>query len=226
MIKKIIVGLALLAGICVSAEAQNIGRWTFSLSGVSGDVNSVWHLYSEVEKAHITETKLIPSLRYRLWGGLSVGVALDLPLSRPKDKLVRSLSTSAVELQLSQRIPLYRGLSFSLSAVGLIGHTGAYHSDRGVENVSGEMYLCATYDHIRLRWLAGLRPTLSYSFGRHWAVELGYGFWGYRSQEDVWHTAYRVYEPAKSKTYPKGAWGFDAGATWANSLRIGVAYTL
>ncbi|WP_152566809.1 hypothetical protein [Porphyromonas sp. COT-239 OH1446] len=212
MMKRVILLLSLVLGGCSLLSAQEVGRWSIGLSGLSGSAGPSLHAVK------ITETKLMPSVHYRLFGDLSLGIALDLPLSKPKKFENRVLSTSAVELQLRQGLSLYKGLKISLTAVGMVGTTGAYRSELGGPWWRGP------HKNIEYRWLVGLRPSIAYAFGTHWGLELGYGFVGYRSQKELGHTAY-LPGTSKDETYPKGAWGFDAGASWANSLRLGLTYS-
>lgn len=182
-------------------SAQNIKRWTVDVSFLTG---SVYHdaLYSDTKGS-----ALVPSLFYNISSNRSVGLSLLLPLANEDTEYSHSYTTGA-ELSFKQEFEILPKFKISLSALGMFGVTGPYKAITGYM-IGGKV------DYDKTRWLVGIRPNISYQITPNWSANLGYGFLGYMSDNDI------------EDTYVKnsGKWGFNDEMGWGNSLRVGVNYS-
>lgn len=210
--KRLTLLLCLALGLHLSLWGQGFQRWTIGLSS----------MYEELEgHSDSRGVVLVPSLRYNLAPGWSIGSAFLLPLATIEHASAK-LFTTGVELSLRREMEVAPNLLLSLSAVGLWGIIGPYEK-MGAPCCAIMPRMGSTERpevHVQsYRWLVGLRPAVSYRFSSRWRMELGYGFLGYRSNKDLDDT-YRVEDDKRID-----AWGLNAQMGWGNSFRLGVGYT-
>lgn len=190
-------------------SAQERKAWTINITIMTGAQNKD----SDIDKWG-DGAKLLPSVSYNLKPWLSFGLELNLPLSN------RSYwSSTGGEVFASLHTPQIAGFRFSLSPVFGLHIVGAYKQEYGRYEVIGISFNHPDLHDIKHRWHAGLRPTISYAFNNQWSASLSYGFWGYRSQEDL----YDVYYVGTNNT--KGKWGFTSNPTYSSSWRLGISYS-
>lgn len=229
--KKVLYSLLGLLLLGANLVAQETKHWTIGLTVEHGRLS---HEYDELGKGDV----LIPSIRYNFNNNWSVGLNALLPLSTTKDTSVRSFSkivrglhyTTGGELSVTKSIEPIRKLKISLSAVALLGIIGNYKKLEyqfvyggnglyGQHNSNTDTYSVVRHKH--WRWAVGLRPKVSYQFSPTWGVELSYGFWGYRSQNEMIQDSYYLEE----KDSTSGAWGFNDELGWGNGWRLGITYS-
>lgn len=209
--KRLLLSLVLLFALASQAVAQDFKRWTIQVAGAYG--TSREDLFTKIHSFALT-----PSIRYNLSPNLGAGLALHLPMAFPRSE--NSIyHTSGIELQLRPSLEVLPQFRISLSLIGLLGTLGAYeNAEVYVDAPPGPFHKPLDYRRIRYRWEVGLRPSISYQFSPKWAVELGYGFIGYRSQRDLDDVFY-------INEVPPGSWGLDDQGAWGNALRFGLSYS-
>lgn len=207
------VTLALVSlGTRLSAQ-EDYKRWTIGLSGVYGDLGN-----GEGNKG----LTFVPSVRYQFAKDWSASGALLLPLASERSDYA-PYYTTGLELGVRRDFEVMPKLRLSLSAVGMWGIVGPYEVVH--YPIEASPYPPGHPKHVAVevtardtRYLVGLRPSVSYRFTSRWSVELGYGFFGYRSSKDIGKTI------SLSNEF-KGAWGWNDEMGWGNSLRLGVSYS-
>lgn len=241
MMKKLFYSLMGLLLFGISLVAQESKRWTIGLSFEYGLLT-----HKPIKPKHPQGYLIVPSLRYNFDNNWSIGLNVLLPLKNTTKytslasfyKVVEGFHyTTGGELFATKSIEPIRRLRISLSAVTLLGITGNYkqikfpigvygsNSSSGQSNsdIEGSRVV-----HKYWRWAVGLRPKISYQFSPTWGIELGYGFWGYRSQKDMVHDSYynRYYYKGKKESTPtSGAWGFNRQVGWGNGLKVGLTWS-
>lgn len=183
-------------------SAQNIKRWSVGAAFATG---VVFHDYSYGNSPK--GSALVPSLFYNISSNRSVGISLLLPLANEDTEYSHSYTTG-LELSFKQDVEILPKFKISLYALGMFGVTGPYKAITGYM-IGGNPKYNTT------RWLVGIRPNISYHITPNWSVNLGYGFLGYMSDNDIDET---IVENS-------GKWGFNDEMGWGNSLRVGVSYS-
>lgn len=202
-------------------QAQDFKRFTVSLSYLSADA-SVGKDDNNVEK------KLLPSIAYNFTPWLSAGLEANLPL---RDNGV--YSSTGGEVFVSFHSPSVKRFRLSLSTVFGYNIVGAYKHYKNLKAYTFFAPLGGLPDGyesptpLKERWHIGLRPTLSYFISPSLAINVSFGFLGYRSHKQlnnniVLHDNIDFHKKIERIT---GAWGFTASPTYSSSLRLGLSYS-
>lgn len=206
--------LLCMLGLWFSSSAQEHQRWTIGLSGIHGTLDNASD-YNKVQGFAFS-----PSLRYNFTSDWSVGAALLLPIASHQINWKAMPYTTGIEVLLRKDFRIIPRLRLSLSAISFWGTTEQYKS----ASISSDSVLTEDGKYKTRpqasRWQIGLRPSVSYQVTQHWAVDLGYGFWGYRSSRII----DRTHTP-EERAHERSTWGFNGEMGWGNALRLGINYT-
>lgn len=221
---KRVIYIVMLLWFAFNLKAQEYKKWTVSVSQIYGKVQS-----KTIDRGFV----VVPSVAYGFNKNLSLGASFLLPLATEKSEVAIAYTTGC-ELYLNGHLELFSNFRVSLSAIGMLGTTGAYKSLKAYNDYhwtyvnENSTYFDPYYEdgevrYQSYRWQIGLRPSVSYHITPNWFFELSYGFLGYRSHKNLCHN-YSVNEPLNNRR-PRGAWGFNSEMGWGNGLRIGLGYS-